>query len=184
MGTERKWARWAQRKSGCLQGKRAFLPPDFESVKTRNVWADVRWDVNETGGQCHRTQEEKTFCFVLFFLFKARQITVCLLAAVWVVSTTPSVRPGGLKVPLHAFSSYAGLRRFTWKLSISWSTEHYRLSHRNLTSQKKIKINKPKKKKKDHRLVVHHQKCKTRKINYLDDKKNGENLLFFFFLFF
>lgn len=51
-------------------------------------------------------------------------------------------------------------------------------------SKKKIKINKPKKKKKDHRLVVHHQKCKTRKINYLDDKKNGENLLFFFFLFF
>lgn len=63
MGTERKWARWAQRKSGCLRGKRAFLPPDFESVKTRNVWADVRWDVNETGGQCRRTQEEKTFCF-------------------------------------------------------------------------------------------------------------------------
>lgn len=147
MGTERKWARWAQRKSGCLWGKRAFLPPDFESVKTRNVWADVRWDVSETGGQCRQTQEEKTFCFVLFFCSKHdKSLCVFWLQCEWFPPRRVFVR-GDLKVPLRAFSSYAGLRRFTWKLSISWSTEHYRLSHRYLTSQKKKKINKPKKKK-------------------------------------
>lgn len=139
MGTERKWARWAQRKSGCLR--------DFESEKTRNVWADVRWDVSETGGQCRQTQEEKTFCFVLFFCSKHdKSLCVFWLQCEWCPPRRVFVR-GDLKVPLRAFSSYAGLRRFTWKLSISWSTEHYWLSHRYLTSQKKIIINKPKKKK-------------------------------------
>lgn len=135
--------------------------------------------MNETGGQCRRTQEEKTFCFVLFFCSKHdKSLCVFWLQCEWFPPRRVFVR-GGLKVPLRAFSSYAGLRQFTWKLSISWSTEHYRLSHRHLTSQKKNKINKPKKK--DHRLVVHHQKCKTRKINYLDDKKKLRKPPLFFF---
>lgn len=102
------------------------------------TWGGTRMKHRGPKGERRRqTQEEKTFCYFLF-LFVQSTTNHCVSfgcrASGFHHGECSSGGPTSSTAWLLLTPASTG---FTWRLSISWSKEHYRPSHRNLTSQKK-----------------------------------------------